>query len=782
MKKTIVLFGIISLLAAANEKAIVLEESVISTTGFVESLLKENKNVTIVSREDLNRKDYRNLEEVLRDTPNVMVQQTYFGPVVDLRGNGERALSRVKVLVDGIAINPIDESMGSSPINTIPISSVDRIEIIPGGGAVLNGSGTAGGVVNIITKSTERKNYFAVDYGNFSYATNKTSISAGYNVNKDLYVHGGYSYLKGNGYRDGDDKEHGTANAGFEYQITSNQKVRFNASKFRGNEDNSTPILKSELAKNRRKSGYPVEGRMTRDSYSLDYEVKPTEDLTLLTTLYSQHLNRKFTENSILDEYEMPIMPMVRPTSSTMMASGMRPGGMGGGRPSGHTPSGIPSHGGGHSTGTGGRPPLTFKNLPTTLTGSFDEKTKGAQLRGKYEYSKGELVLGYDYSKTTLERKSTVDITIPPSSMPSRRPTTIGSHGSPSGGMPPHTGGASGAGRPSHVGGMSGKPTSATVKIDILNDVYKKTNAIYGLNKYNLTDDLTLITGLRYEHSTYGGYRENNTSISIPQVKIENPPPISDKKSSNNFAGELGVNYLYSDVGTVYARYERGFISPLLGQITDKTKELIYTSNNLKSETSDNFEVGVRDYVGDTYVSWSLFTTFTKDEITLIQGNSHNPANKYWSYKNLAKTRRIGTELFAEHYFGKLTLSEGVTFINTKITKGEYKGQKVPLAPEGKVTLKANYNFTEKFNAGISFNYLGKYNVREFDKQDNSVVTKVSGHHFTDVNFQYKVTDYFVVNAGINNIFNRKYNYIETRDAATPAPKRNYYIGGSLKF
>lgn len=772
MKKTIVLFGIISLLAAANEKAIVLEESVISTTGFVESLLKENKNVTIVSREDLNRKDYRNLEEVLRDTPNVMVQQTYFGPVVDLRGNGERALSRVKVLVDGIAINPIDESMGSSPINTIPISSVDRIEIIPGGGAVLNGSGTAGGVVNIITKSTERKNYFAVDYGNFSYATNKTSISAGYNVNKDLYVHGGYSYLKGNGYRDGDDKEHGTANAGFEYQITSNQKVRFNASKFRGNEDNSTPILKSELAKNRRKSGYPVEGRMTRDSYSLDYEVKPSEDLTLLTTLYSQHLNRKFTENSILDEYVLSFPSRggaSGPPPGVSPGAGMPSGGALGGTMAGSSHvGGMPSHGGGHSPGgahgasmpsSGAMSSFKGEKLPTVLTGSFDEKTKGAQLRGKYEYSKGELVLGYDHSKTKLERKSNVK--------------------------------SQGIFKGKFGGHNLEVPTS--VEIDILNNVYKKTDAIYGLNKYNVNDNLTLITGIRYEHSKYGGDRKNNTNVKytipvgVPHLggtsqEHNIPKYTSDKKSSDNFAGELGINYLYSDVGTLYARYERGFISPLPGQITDKNKELNYVSNNLKSETSDNFEVGVRDYVGDTYVSWSLFTTFTNDEITLIQGNSHNPANKYWSYKNLAKTRRIGTELFAEHYFGKLTLSQGLTLINTKITKGEYKGEKVPLAPEGKVTLKANYNFTEKFNAGISFNYLGKYNVREFDKQDKSVVTKVSGHHFTDVNFQYKVTDYFVINAGINNIFNRKYNYTETKDTATPAPKRNYYIGGSLKF
>lgn len=704
MKKMIILFGIMSVLAAASEKEVALEKSVvISTTGFTESLLKENKNVTIISKEDLNRKDYHNVEEVLRDAPNVMVQQTYFGPVIDLRGNGERALSRVKVLVDGVAINPIDDAMGTLPINTIPVSSIEKIEVIPGGGAVLNGSGTAGGVVNIITKSTERKNYLSVDYGNFSYATNKTSIGAGYNITKDLYVHAGYSYLNGKGYRNGDDKEHGSVNGGFEYQITPNQKIKFNASNFRGNEDNSTPIKKSELARDRKKAGYPVESHMIRDSYSLDYEIKPTENLTLLTTLYTQHLKRKFTENSIMDEYEM---------------KGFK--------------------------GT---------NLPVTMVGNFDEKTKGAKIRSKYEYAKGELILGYDYSKTTLKRSSNVR-----------------THGDFKKNMIFFTASA---------------PT--TVKIDILNDVYKETNAVYGLNKYNVTDKLSLITGLRYEHSEFGGDRKSNTFVKykIPflgEKKHNIPKSISDKKTSDDFAGEIGLNYLYSDTGNLYARYERGFISPMPGQITNKTKDGYYKPNNLKSETSDNFEVGVRDFIGDTYVSWSVFTAFTNDEITLIQGNSHNPATKYWSYENIAKTRRVGTELFAEHYFGKLTLSEGLTYINTKIIKGKYKGEKVPLAPEGKITLKANYQFTNKFNAGLTFNYVGKSNVREFDKKDNSIVTKVSGHHFTDLSLQYKVTDYFTVNAGINNLFNTKYNYSETKDYAIPAPERNYYVGANITF
>lgn len=117
MKKIILLLGILNTLVVANE--ISLDKSTItSTTGFTENISKENKNVIIIGKEDISKKEYHNLEEVLNNTPNVMVQQTYFGPIVDLRGNGERAISRVKVLVDGIAINPIDDSMGTLPINT----------------------------------------------------------------------------------------------------------------------------------------------------------------------------------------------------------------------------------------------------------------------------------------------------------------------------------------------------------------------------------------------------------------------------------------------------------------------------------------------------------------------------------------------------------------------------------------------------------------------------------------------------------------------------------------
>lgn len=708
MKKIILLLGILNTLVVANE--ISLDKSTItSTTGFTENISKENKNVIIIGKEDISKKEYHNLEEVLNNTPNVMVQQTYFGPIVDLRGNGERAISRVKVLVDGIAINPIDDSMGTLPINTIPLNNIERIEVIPGGGAVLNGSGTAGGVVNIITKSTEKKDYFSLNYGNSSYQTNQTSLSTGYNVTDKLYVYGGFSHLNGKGYRQKDSKENNSFNGGFEYQLTSNQKIRFQGSNFKENNDTSTSILKTELAKERKKAGYLVESNSSRKSYSLEYELKATDNLVFLTTLYTQKFKRNFTEHSKMDEYKMDKI--------------------------GKMPFSLVGY-----------------NLPVKMLGSFDEDTKGIKLKSKYSYDKGNLILGYEYSKTNLKRTS--DIFTNGKFFPA-------------------------------ISKVNNKlmGINADIHIDILNDVYKENNSLFGLNKYNLSDNLSLITGLRYEHSKLGGNRVSNTYVDtsfMPTIKSNKN--INSTDTENNFAGEIGLSYSYSDTGTVFTRYERGFISPMPGQITDKTQNGIYVPNNLKSETSDNFEVGIRDFVGNTYLSWTIFTSFTEDEITLIQGNTHNPATKWWSYKNLGKTRRLGTELLAEQYLGNLTLTQGITLINTKITKGEYKGDKVPLAPESKITLKALYQFNDNINAGLSFNYVGKSTIREYNKNDKSFVTNISSYHFTDLTIQYKFNENFIINAGINNIFNNKYNFSETKNYAIPAPERNYYIGGTISF
>ena len=290
----------------SQEKAIKLEDSVIlSTSGFETPLLTENKNVTLLLKEQIDNGNYKNLEDTLRGAPNTIVQDTYFGPRVDIRGNGEKSISKVKVLQDGVSLNPIDDSMGTLPINTIPLNSIEKIEIIPGGGTVLNGSGSSGGIINIITKSSLRKDYLVLEGSMKSYNFRNTGLSLGQNLTDNLYGNFNYNYLKGDGYRDGDSQESNGFSGGVDYIINDKNRVKFQMSYFDENRDYSTGVDKELLEKDRETMGFPVVSNSKREAYSLDYELKFSDSLTFLSTFYYQSYKRDFTENSLMD-YEIP--------------------------------------------------------------------------------------------------------------------------------------------------------------------------------------------------------------------------------------------------------------------------------------------------------------------------------------------------------------------------------------------------------------------------------------------------------------------------------------------
>src|SRR3712207_7222556 len=94
---------------------------------------------------------------------------------------------RVKVLVDGNSMNSMDENMGVIPFDSIPAASIKKIEIIPGGGITLYGSGSSSGVINIVTKNGEEKEYGQVGVSAASYDTYKIDLTKGMQFGKKVF-------------------------------------------------------------------------------------------------------------------------------------------------------------------------------------------------------------------------------------------------------------------------------------------------------------------------------------------------------------------------------------------------------------------------------------------------------------------------------------------------------------------------------------------------------------------------------------------------------------------
>jgi outer membrane receptor for ferrienterochelin and colicins len=106
--------------------------------------------VEVIRGEEIAEMGAKNVAEVMANIPGVVI---YDHPQATVMMQGFEG-AYVKVLIDGIEIT--GDSGGATPVNMIPVSDIERIEIIRGASSVLYGSDAMGGVINIITKKPDK--------------------------------------------------------------------------------------------------------------------------------------------------------------------------------------------------------------------------------------------------------------------------------------------------------------------------------------------------------------------------------------------------------------------------------------------------------------------------------------------------------------------------------------------------------------------------------------------------------------------------------------------------
>ena len=660
-KLAILSFIVVGMMAFGDDNDtfnVKLEESVVTATGFDDVQSNQIKNTTIVTSQDIRNKGYNTIEEILKRTPGVNFVNNGFGYIVDVRGQGvQGAAKNVKVLVDGSPLNILDMSHAILPLNSISVEDIEKIEIINGGGTVLYGGGTAGGVINVITKKTQEepvKN--KVYYQNSSFDTNKfgfgTSIKFADNFLLDL----AYENVNGNGYRRGDKRDGENLRGGFTYNIADNQTLRFKATRYKEESKESDSITKAQLNKDRKQAGTTLtESDLDRTEYSLNYEIKPTDNLTFSLLGYNQKTIRDYDQEA---------------------------------------PAGRMTH---------------------KTDGQFKDRKTGVDLKGKYNYGSGNVIFGYEYIKNSSNRSSY-------------------------GAMY-----------------MRNRRLFPTSTIDI--DLQKNTHSAFIQGRHSFTDKFEGTLGYRYEHADYDIHRTDGRNV------------INKNTKKSNNAYETGLNFKYSDTGNVYAKYERGYRSPSPTEMVDKSITRGYVLNNLKSEKYDTYEIGIKDMIGPSFVSLTGFYTNKNDEILIDMPSGHG---LNWTYKNLQKTERKGVELFAEQYFGTFRVNESVSYVDAKISKGADKNKKIPYVSKTKATLGANYEVLTGLNLTADLNY--------FSNSVDGNYEKIKGYSTTDLGVSYANKTGLGVQAGVKNVFGKKYYRYKNGDSYIPEAERTYYVGVSYNF
>lgn len=139
------------------------EQVIVSASKYEQKLEDITASTTIIQPDYINRRNFITFDEMLRYIPGVQVNLEQ----VSIRGSSGYSKgvgARVLVAINGIPLYAGDN--GDVVWELIPLSDIERVEVIKGPSSSLYGSSAIGGVINIISKSkvkspvTYFKSYF----------------------------------------------------------------------------------------------------------------------------------------------------------------------------------------------------------------------------------------------------------------------------------------------------------------------------------------------------------------------------------------------------------------------------------------------------------------------------------------------------------------------------------------------------------------------------------------------------------------------------------------------
>lgn len=216
-------------------------EKIVITASKIEQLYKHStQNISIITSKDLESICLDEITQVLDLLPSVDILE--YGSSGSTRSVHTRGASSTQVLtlIDGRPVNtPRD---GATDFNQIPLSNIERIEVLRGPASSIYGAGAIGGVINIITKSGKEKMQTELFNKFGSFSTKHTYLTHGSKI-KDFDYLLSYDYLTSHGHRDNSSYLSNNVNTKFGYQFNQDNRITVSGGYY--NSEVGTPGLVS---------------------------------------------------------------------------------------------------------------------------------------------------------------------------------------------------------------------------------------------------------------------------------------------------------------------------------------------------------------------------------------------------------------------------------------------------------------------------------------------------------------------------------------------------------
>lgn len=217
-------------LAQQNQKEVVVTASKLINNQLV------GGSTEILTREDISAYPGESIAQIISKLPGIEFKSLYgngFGSYedIDIRGFADTAKSNTIILLNGHKLSNIDS--GFVDYSTIPINSIERIEVIKGNSAaVLYGGNASAGAINIITDQLPsiKDAYLASttfgSYGKLEGFVSGTKTFGNFSVN------GSSSYATADGYRRNNGLRKKNGSLEVESIVNNNLSAHFNISYF----------------------------------------------------------------------------------------------------------------------------------------------------------------------------------------------------------------------------------------------------------------------------------------------------------------------------------------------------------------------------------------------------------------------------------------------------------------------------------------------------------------------------------------------------------------------
>lgn len=141
--------------SAFDELSSLLEEEVETAATYAQRVRDVAASASVITADELERLGHRTVGQALAYVRGFTLTDDLNYEYVGVRGLGRPSdyNSRIAILIDGVPVR--DGYLNSAPLGEtlgLPISAIERIEVVRGPGSALYGTGAMFAVVNVITK------------------------------------------------------------------------------------------------------------------------------------------------------------------------------------------------------------------------------------------------------------------------------------------------------------------------------------------------------------------------------------------------------------------------------------------------------------------------------------------------------------------------------------------------------------------------------------------------------------------------------------------------------